>query len=69
MRILKQRGFNVLYDGSVFKPWYVIDPATNPHVAKWDFLMAVGLARSPASPPSKPLVPAPPACPLSSPSA
>ena len=43
LKILKQRGFNVMYDGAAVKPWYVIDPATNPHVAKWDFLMAMAI--------------------------
>ena len=40
IKVLKQRGFNVTADGTTVKPWYMVDPRTSAHVAKWDATLA-----------------------------
>ena len=43
IKLLKQRGFDVTADGTTVKPWYMIDPRTSAHVAKWDATLAFAL--------------------------
>ena len=43
IKLLRQRGMDVTADGTTVKPWYMIDPRTSLHVAKWDATLAFAL--------------------------
>ena len=44
IKLLKARGFEVHTDGTAVRPWYLVDPRTSKHIAKWDSLLALAIS-------------------------
>ena len=43
LKLLKERGLEVVEDGSRSVAWYMIDPRTSKHIAKWDTVLVLAL--------------------------